>query len=901
VSSVVHVSVVIPVYNARQLAENCVASIFGAHTNLTFEVIVVDNGSGPDVEEWLRSSQVRHAALRYLRYPHPLGFARAVNAGVSASLGQIVIVLNSDTLVSPGWMDGLYEALVVDESLGAVTPVTNNTGEAAQIDLRTADLTPVRALKLVAAKPREPGVIIVAHRLTFFCVALRRSVWDEMGGLDESYAMGNYEDDHLCLRLRLAGYRLGIAPNVFVYHYSNATFRANGVPHHDFMRQNAATFAAHARAFAAATPPPQPRASRPSADDVSVVILDGSSAALDKTLVSLENQTVTGFEIVRGSDTKATRAWIAYVSAGDICYPFHLEALKEALNRTASVAVFADPWITDPAGHTAHPDATRIFQGISIDESPRPHLLAGWMHHASLDPDRMWEETLPVHLPRMTWERGAGSPGAPAIAPPPVPSESGRPMSARAAAIDMMRSMYRRAVPYETRLEVDRRIRGWLRPETSRDRLSTRAHDLSVDRHPSRATHEPGRFAIRTPKPTVFLFSIIAWHWLTQRPQQFARGLAQRGHTVFWVETRLHPPSNWSAGRRLLELVPGVHQLLLPGTASYVYQQAWDRDSVQAMSTALAEVASAYGVGDAVSLVNFPRWEPVVADVRARLGWNIVYDCLDDQPAFADLFQTDLADHEQRLIRTASAVTTSGFLLRDRLQRSRDVVLLPNGVDFELFSSQTPNHPLSALSRPVVGFFGAFADWLDTDLIRAAAIRFPDWSFVYIGGETFSSPRARKRWADATSLANVVVVPNLSPSTLVTYLSDFDVCTMPFLDVPVTRAMNAVKLYEYLAGGKRVVCRDLPEVRRMVAGDGEAIPGAGDLIALYTTETEFFDQLEAAVAASDDGSEAARRRFAQDNDWASRVDRLSAEIVRAAGADDHDTSSSSAASIGRNT
>ena len=370
-SSPVHVSVVIPVYNARRLAAECVASIFAAATTVEYEVIVVDNGSTPDVEEWLGAEQQRHANLRYLRYAKPLGFAVAVNAGAASARGDVIILLNSDTLVTPAWMDGLYNALVSDASLGAITPLTNSAGDAAQIDLRTVDLSPARALKLVAAKPRPQGIISVAHRLTFFCVALRRSVWTEFGGLDESYAVGNYEDDHLCLRLRVAGYRLGIAAHVFVYHYSNATFRANDVQHDGALRRNAAIFATHARAFALESAQPQPPAFTASID-VSVVVLANPGAALEQTMVSLKNQTVAGFEIVHGSGSAATRTWIAYVSAGDIWYPFHLEALTEALERSAAEAAFSDAWIADAAQHASHPDARRVSDGIPPGTSSSP-------------------------------------------------------------------------------------------------------------------------------------------------------------------------------------------------------------------------------------------------------------------------------------------------------------------------------------------------------------------------------------------------------------------------------------------------------------------------------------------------------------------------------------------------
>jgi hypothetical protein len=118
---------------------------------------------------------------------------------------------------------------------------------------------------------------------------------------------------------------------------------------------------------------------------------------------------------------------------------------------------------------------------------------------------------------------------------------------------------------------------------------------------------------------------------------------------------------------------------------------------------------------------------------------------------------------------------------------------------------------------------------------------------------------------------------------------------MPFLDIPVTRPMNAVKLYEYLAAGKPVVSRDLPEVRRLTAND----PDAQDLIALYSTPREFFARLEAAVASGEPELVQRRKSFARRNNWGNRVDVLAREITRLSSA--HDTSSINASSKGSKT
>src|SRR5579863_5514179 len=118
-------SVVIPVYNVLPLAKECVASIYTAGADVNFELIVVDNGSSPEVQEWLRAEESNRANLLSLHFPEPLGFSGAVNAGASAATGDVLIVLNSDTIVTERWLDGLCAALAADPSLGAVTPCTN--------------------------------------------------------------------------------------------------------------------------------------------------------------------------------------------------------------------------------------------------------------------------------------------------------------------------------------------------------------------------------------------------------------------------------------------------------------------------------------------------------------------------------------------------------------------------------------------------------------------------------------------------------------------------------------------------------------------------------------------------------------------------------------------------------
>ena len=106
------VSIIIPVYNALVYARQCLESVYRAASRAKFEVIVVNNGSAPDVAQWLSSEMERRARLSVLSFDRPLGFARAVNEGARKARHDFLLLLNSDSAVTDGWLDGLLEAML---------------------------------------------------------------------------------------------------------------------------------------------------------------------------------------------------------------------------------------------------------------------------------------------------------------------------------------------------------------------------------------------------------------------------------------------------------------------------------------------------------------------------------------------------------------------------------------------------------------------------------------------------------------------------------------------------------------------------------------------------------------------------------------------------------------------
>jgi GT2 family glycosyltransferase len=189
------------------------------------ELIVVDNGSTDGTPDYLRAMSHGVDGFRTILNPRNLGFARGVNQGVREATGTVIVLLNNDTVVTRGWLEGLAGHLLADPARAMVGPVTNSVGNEAQVD---ADYTTIEELELFAVRRRREfeGRTFEIPMLTLFCVAMRRGLFDEVGMLDERFEVGMFEDDDLCRRIRSAGRTIVCCEDVFVHHAHSATFRS---------------------------------------------------------------------------------------------------------------------------------------------------------------------------------------------------------------------------------------------------------------------------------------------------------------------------------------------------------------------------------------------------------------------------------------------------------------------------------------------------------------------------------------------------------------------------------------------------------------------------------------------------------------------------------------------------
>ena len=233
--STLGVSIVIPCHDQLELTLGCLESIdrHGA-TSHVGEVLVVDNGSAADfgvaIDAWAGQSSFE---LRRIRLETNLGFAAGVNKGLAEASERLVLILNNDTLLAPECLERLVASWLRTPRVGLVAPLSNYVRGRQRVELEDGE-GPETLERMAQRLARNGPIQEDVENLAGLCLLTETSLLRELGGFDEAYGIGNYEDDDLCLRMRQRGLRLVIARDAYLHHFGNATFSALGV---DYRRQ----------------------------------------------------------------------------------------------------------------------------------------------------------------------------------------------------------------------------------------------------------------------------------------------------------------------------------------------------------------------------------------------------------------------------------------------------------------------------------------------------------------------------------------------------------------------------------------------------------------------------------------------------------------------------------------
>jgi len=220
--------VVIPVYGGRDQTLACIASVRAATGDCPHEIVVIDDGTPePDLAVDLQRLAAE-GAITLVVQDRNRGFVASANAGMVLHTHRDVVLLNSDTVVPPGWLARLRRAAYATATIGTVTPFSNRATICGFPSMPGDNDLPAgwTVAELDAACAHlNAGLAIDIPTAVGFCMYIRRAAIHETGLFDEvTWGRGYGEENDFCLRAAARGWRNVQACDVFVQHHGSASF-----------------------------------------------------------------------------------------------------------------------------------------------------------------------------------------------------------------------------------------------------------------------------------------------------------------------------------------------------------------------------------------------------------------------------------------------------------------------------------------------------------------------------------------------------------------------------------------------------------------------------------------------------------------------------------------------------
>lgn len=233
--------------NALYYLEPLLASIEQYSSGLTYEVIVVDNGSTDGTADWIKE---HHPEISLTRNQANLGFTRGNNQAMEMAKGDFILLLNPDTFLTEDCFGPQLDFLRENPDVGITIPKVLNADGSFQQQSRRGDARPIEVfgyfLKLGKLFPQNKALngylqswlpedeVAEVKAVSGSCMFIRREVYEKIGGLDERF-FAYQEDSDYCLRARQAGWKVMYVPLSSIIHYAGEGGSKNN-PYHSIFQ-----------------------------------------------------------------------------------------------------------------------------------------------------------------------------------------------------------------------------------------------------------------------------------------------------------------------------------------------------------------------------------------------------------------------------------------------------------------------------------------------------------------------------------------------------------------------------------------------------------------------------------------------------------------------------------------
>src|SRR6266446_2683225 len=878
------VSIIILNYNGREHLEACLSSLQDLEfPKQQLEIIVVDNGS---TDGSLGLVKARFPSVVLAQNETNLGFSKAANIGAERAKGEHLAFLNNDMRVEKNWLSVLVKTARAGEGFTCVGS-TVLSWDGTQVDFK-GRIDDAFCLAYEPSDDPSAGLSDAApYSLTLFAsggaALIQRQAFHELGGFDPDFFLYQ-EDVDLGWRLWLRGYECAISSESVVYHRGGASSNKLAPEYIHRLSQkhtlcsifknlddrNLRTTLAIVLYFFLARSRWAP-AARQSLE----MVIDEFKASLDSL-------------IVKRSEVQRTRVRSDAELFALLGHPFNFLLRQESYTPIRNLLVNADADLEfDPSDASsvrlaisawlnkahfiyesrlandfqrqreqiAERDEIIIARGETINRI-QDDLTARLKTHARIENEMQTKladsEKKKADLEGKTLLLSAEL-SAKTHELDKIKNSLGWRMLSRYG-----RFKYQRLLPVYRALKL---------PPYGRRRIEPEALDQNGPPTAAASTIDAA-IPLESNAYDVICFPIIDWDFRFQRPQQLMSQFAADGHRVFYLKQSFHPSG---PAYTIQEKRQNVYEISLCGLSRVVYRDVLDEKACEILFTSLDALRRDLSLGATVAFAQLPFWWPIVDKARARFGWPIIYDCMDHHASFSTNNQAML-DQEPELLSSADLVVVSSEALQTQAQPANEnVLLVRNACDYDHFArvrtGSASDRARSAPGgqkqniRPVIGYYGAIADWFDSELVADLARRRPDWDFVLVGS-TFSADIKR-----LAKLPNVSLPGEKHYAEIPDWVRKFDVVIIPFKRTPLTESTNPVKAYEILAAGKPIVSVPIPEMRAL-----------SRFVRLASDAKEFEQEISAALTEKEPKLIEARRAFAKENTWEKRYEVLAPAV-----------------------
>ncbi len=385
----------------------------------------------------------------------------------------------------------------------------------------------------------------------------------------------------------------------------------------------------------------------------------------------------------------------------------------------------------------------------------------------------------------------------------------------------------------------------------------------------------------------IICISSIDWDFIWQGHQEIMTRFARNGNRILFIEnTGARVPgfrdlkriknriANWRKGIYGIRKIENDLYVYSPLILPFPYLKIARFINKRIIFSVLFRWLKAVGFREPVFWVFLPTGLSLDL-INAIEPKVVVYYCIDSfQASSKDAGK--IKKTELQMIKKSDLVfATSEELLSYCKRHNKRAHYFPFAVNIENFQrvlneKNTTPSDMKNMKRPIAGYVGGVHKWIDFELIKNAAVKNRNISFVFCGP-------IQTDVAGAGALPNVFFLGQKGPNELPSYVKEFDLALIPYRITEYTRNVYPTKLNEYLSLGKTVISTNLPEINKFNKENGNIVKIAenNDDFAGYVAES--------AGKPADAGDKTLAMQIAAKNSWAKRIERMSSLIEEAAG------------------